>query len=49
MYSILIHTGKGGELNQGEGERGNSLQSWVENNHGIKKKIWNGHGYRQSH
>jgi hypothetical protein len=26
-----IHTGKGGELNQREGWRGNSSQSWVEN------------------
>jgi hypothetical protein len=33
-YSILIHTGKGergGELNQIEGERGNSSKSLVEN------------------
>jgi hypothetical protein len=28
---ILIHTGKGGELNQREGEKGNGSQSWVEN------------------
>jgi hypothetical protein len=28
---VLIHTGKGGELNQREGERENSSQSWVEN------------------
>jgi hypothetical protein len=27
VYSILIHTG-GGELNQREGERNNSSQSW---------------------
>ncbi len=35
VYSILIHTGKGrrgGELNQREGERGNSSHRWVENN-----------------
>jgi hypothetical protein len=33
VYSLLIHTGKGGggELNQREGERENSSQSWVEN------------------
>jgi hypothetical protein len=34
VYSILIHTGKGGvgwEFNQREGQRGNSSQSWVEN------------------
>jgi hypothetical protein len=34
LYSILIHTGKvggGEELNQREGERGGSSQSWVEN------------------
>ncbi len=34
LYSILIHTGKGGggeELNQRGGERGGSSQSWVEN------------------
>ncbi len=33
VYSILIHTGKGGgkQLNQREREVGNSSQSWVEN------------------
>ncbi len=35
VYSIFIHTGKGRgrgrDLNQREGERGNSSQSWVEN------------------
>ncbi len=31
VYSMLIHTGKGGELNQREGFMGNSSQSWVEN------------------
>jgi hypothetical protein len=35
LYSIFIHTGKGGELNQREGERANRgeyrSQSWVEN------------------
>ncbi len=34
VYSILIHTGKGGrgggEMNQREGYRGNISQSWVE-------------------
>ncbi len=35
LYSILIHTGKGGgggelEFNQREGLRGNSSQSWIE-------------------
>ncbi len=30
-YNILIHTGKGGELNQREGQRSNSSQSWVVN------------------
>jgi hypothetical protein len=30
--NIIIHTGKGGgELNQREGEKGNSSQSWVKN------------------
>jgi hypothetical protein len=35
VYCTLIHTGKrgrGGELNHREVERGNSSQSWVENN-----------------
>jgi len=31
VHSILFHTGEGGKLNQREGERGSSLQSWVEN------------------
>jgi hypothetical protein len=33
VYSILVHTGKGGggELNHKEGESGRSSQSWVEN------------------
>ncbi len=31
VYSINIHTGGGGELNQREGKRGNSSQSWVKN------------------
>jgi len=31
VYSILIDTGKGGELNQSKGKRGNSSQIWVEN------------------
>ncbi len=35
VYRILIYTGKGGgegwRLNQREGYRGNSSQSWVEN------------------
>jgi hypothetical protein len=28
---VLIHTGKGGELNQREGERENNSQIWGEN------------------
>jgi hypothetical protein len=32
LYILYFYTGKGGrELNQREGERGNSSQSWVEN------------------
>jgi hypothetical protein len=32
LYSILIHTGRGGgDLNHREGEMGNSSQMWVEN------------------
>jgi hypothetical protein len=30
-YSYSLREGGGGELNQREGERGNSSQSWVEN------------------
>jgi hypothetical protein len=31
VYSILVHTGEGGELSHREGERANRSQSWVEN------------------
>jgi hypothetical protein len=39
LHTVYVHTvyqftqgrGEGGELNQREGERGNSSQSWVEN------------------
>ncbi len=31
VYTVYLFTREGGDLNQREGERGNSSQSWVEN------------------
>ncbi len=46
-YLLLV----GGSVNSTTADRGHQsdLPGPVSVNHGIKKIIWNGHGYRQSH